>query len=168
MTELVYKGYAGGSHYSKQGAASSYLCLPEDPLWNVYEDAEQIGGTIWGAEYELGLHERKINNFFGKTIGNRDVPCCACHTRRSSIVMVPARNQCHEGWTLEYQGYLSGGYDGHFASDFVCLDGEPEVLEGGEGNADGKLFYFIEARCGSLRCPPYVQGRELTCAVCSK
>ncbi|XP_045169994.2 uncharacterized protein LOC123532596 [Mercenaria mercenaria] len=32
-TEMVYKGYAGGGRYNKQGAASNYLCLPEEPVW---------------------------------------------------------------------------------------------------------------------------------------
>jgi hypothetical protein len=166
MTELVYKGYAGGSHYNKQGAASSYLCLPEDPLWNVYEDGEQVAGTVYGAEYEL--HARNMDNFFGKTLLDADVPCCVCSTRRNSIMMIPARNQCYDGWTLEYHGYLTGGFDNHYASDFVCLDVEPETIAGSSENKNGKLFYFIEARCGSLKCPPYVNGRELTCAVCSK
>ncbi|XP_053374036.1 uncharacterized protein LOC123532600 [Mercenaria mercenaria] len=39
-TEMVYKGYAGGGHYNKQGAASNYLCLPEVPVWGVYEDSD--------------------------------------------------------------------------------------------------------------------------------
>jgi hypothetical protein len=26
----------------------------------------------------------------------------------------------------------------------------------------------VESHCGSLPCPPYVQGYELTCAVCTK
>lgn len=168
MTELVYKGYSGGSHYTYSGGASTYLCLPEDPLWNVYEDATQASGTVWGAEYELGVHGRNMNNFFGKAVAERDVPCSVCRTKRNSVVMIPARNRCHDGWTLEYQGYLTGGHDSHHASEYVCLDGDPETVAGSEANKDGKLFYFIEARCGILPCPPYVNGRELTCAVCSK
>ncbi|XP_060590137.1 uncharacterized protein LOC132745279 [Ruditapes philippinarum] len=165
-TELVYKGYAGGSHYSNKGASANYLCLPEEPLWNVYEDAEQTGGTVWGAEYEL--YGRNMNNFFEKGVAEHDVPCCVCRTNRASILMIPGRNKCYDGWTLEYEGYLSGGHDTHHAAEFVCLDTEPEVVEGGHADKNGKLFYFAEARCGSLRCPPYVNGRELTCAVCSK
>lgn len=166
-TELVYRGYAGGSHYKNGGGASTYVCLPEDPVWGVYEDAEQVAGTVWGAEYEL--YGRKMENFFGKELLNHDVPCCVCRTKRASVVMIPGRNVCYEGWNLEYGGYLTSGYDGHIApSDFVCVDKDPEIEQGGTTDVDGKLFYFVEARCGSLRCPPYVNGRELTCAVCSK
>ncbi|XP_060600723.1 uncharacterized protein LOC132754147 [Ruditapes philippinarum] len=166
-TELVYKGYAGGSYYSNKGASANFLCLPEKPLWNVYEDAEQTAGTVWGAEYEL--YGRNMNNFFEETLLQQDVPCCVCRTKRASVLFVPGRNQCYDGWTLEYEGYLSSGHYSHEASsEFVCLDVEPEIIDGGSASEDGKLFYFVEARCGSLRCPPYVNGRELTCAVCSK
>ena len=30
------------------------------------------------------------------------------------------------------------------------------------------LLYPVEGQCGSLRCAPYVNNRELTCAVCSQ
>ena len=55
----------------------------------------------------------------------------------------------------------------HSASQFTCVDEKPEVLKGGHVNHNGKLFYFVDGSCGSLKCPPYEDGRELTCAVCS-
>ncbi|XP_053374035.1 uncharacterized protein LOC123532550 [Mercenaria mercenaria] len=155
-TEMVYKGYA----------ASNYLCLPEEPVWGVYEDSEQTAGTVYGAEYEL--YSRNMDKFFGKALANNDVPCCVCRTKRPSVLFIPGRNICYDGWTLEYSGYLTSGHDSHHATEFVCLDVNPEIIAGGVSDVDGKLFYFVEARCGSLRCPPYVNGRELTCAVCSK
>ncbi|XP_063416299.1 myb-like protein K [Mytilus trossulus] len=30
-TELIYSGFAGGSHYTDPGAAAEYVCLPPDP-----------------------------------------------------------------------------------------------------------------------------------------
>lgn len=164
-TSLVYMGYAGGSLYSNKGAASSYVCLPEEPVWGVYEDAEQSGASVWGAEYELD--DRKTASFFGKELHNRDVPCCVCHSKRQTVLMIPGRNVCYEGWTLEYDGYLTAGHDTHNGGDFACLDKEAEVLSGGLDSQNGKLFYFAESRCGSLRCPPYVNGRELTCVLCT-
>jgi len=85
-------------------------------------------------------------------------------------MMIPGRNQCLDGWTLEYHGYLSGGsYTQTAATEFVCLDAEPEVILGGSANNNGKLFYLSEVRCGSSSlCPPYINGRELTCVVCSR
>ncbi|XP_035657362.1 collagen alpha-2(IX) chain-like [Branchiostoma floridae] len=65
--------------------------------------------------------------------------------------------------------YLMAGYHGHSSrTEFVCMDGEAEALPGGEGDENGALFYPVESRCGSLPCPPYVEGRELTCVVCTK
>ncbi|WAQ93776.1 hypothetical protein MAR_006247 [Mya arenaria] len=60
-------------------------------------------------------------------------------------------------------GYLVAG-DNHYASasEFICLDERLKMLVGGAVNKDGKTFYLAEAVCGSLPCPPYVQGRELT------
>ena len=61
------------------------------------------------------------------------------------------------------------GYHGHAAgTKYTCVDSHPDTLHGGQTNKNGYLFFLVEARCGSLKCPPYVEGRELTCVVCSK
>lgn len=54
-----------------------------------------------------------------------------------------------------------------FDSDY-CFDSVPDTINGSGNNMDGYLVYQVEARCGSLKCPPYVEGREIVCAVCSK
>ena len=101
-------------------------------------------------------------------MSNQDVPCAVCRSSKSSILMIPGRNLCYGGWRLEYAGYLVGQYYKHSGSEFICLDSEPETVAGGEGGSSGKLLFFAEAICGALKCPPYVNGRELTCVVCSK
>ena len=66
---------------------------------------------------------------------------------------------------------IMDGYKGHnAASECVCLDTAPENLTSGAHakNKYGKVFYLAEAICGTLPCTPYVNGRELTCVVCSK
>ena len=170
-TETIYAGYAGGSWYEHPGAAVSMLCLPQDPDWALYTDKEDVhSGFVYGTEYEP-CNDR-TDQFFGTGHFNRDVPCVVCNVKtRSSTIMVPGKTKCHPGWTLEYTGYLMSGYYKHVAaSDYYCIDKDPEnVVGGGEGrNDNGYLLYFVEARCGSLKCPPYVHGRELTCVVCSK
>jgi hypothetical protein len=74
--------------------------------------------------------------------------------------------------TIELQyfsGYLVSGAHGHkSASEYICLDSDAEMLAGGVANTDGRVIYLVEGICGTLKCPPYVQGRELTCVVCSK
>lgn len=82
--------------------------------------------------------------------------------------MVPGKHHCHENYVLEYRGFLMAGHYNHAAStEFVCVDEHPETIKGTHANHNGKLFYFVEGDCGSLRCNPYKPGWELTCAVCS-
>ena len=126
------------------------------------------GALLYGGEFELAGGSRSTT-IFGKSLVNQDPPCVVCRSPRSSVHMIPGRNLCYGDWNLEYTGYLVGGHFAHTAgSEFICLDADPEVVAGGEADHNGILFYFAEARCGSLKCPPYINGRELTCAVCSK
>jgi len=85
-------------------------------------------------------------------------------------MMIPARTECYPGWTEAYHGDLSSGYYGHAAaSQYVCVDQSPQALVGGGNvNDEGKLFYSVKARCGSLRCPPYEDEKEMACVVCLK
>jgi hypothetical protein len=83
--------------------------------------------------------------------------------------MVPAHFECHDGWTREYWGYITSGYKGHKGrTEYACMDAEPTADVAGYRNEDGALFYPVDGVCGSLPCPPYVNGRELTCVVCTK
>ena len=169
-SEAVYDGSAGGSHYSHKGGASSMLCLPKDPDWDAgkYSDTTNTHvGLIYGAEYQDG-HDRS-DHLIGEGHYDPDVPCVVCDVRkRSSSFMIPGKSKCYAGWTFEYSGHLMSGYYDHGATDYYCVDKDPENLAGGEANDNGYLLYFVEGRCGSLRCPPYVNGRELQCVVCTK
>ncbi|XP_078329472.1 uncharacterized protein LOC144624078 [Crassostrea virginica] len=164
--ELVFSGYTGGSSHLHTGAAVDPLCLPRDPEWAIYRDGvEGNKNYVYGAEYQTST----LYNYMS-TLHNQDVPCAVCLVRNRSVVeMFPARKTCFRGWKSEYQGYLMAGYHGHAAgTKFKCVDSHPDTLHGGQANEDAYLFYLVEARCGSLKCPPYVGGRELTCVVCSK
>ena len=159
-------------YYSHKGGASSMLCLPKDPDWDAGKTTDNTDpsvGLVYGVEYEDG--SSRSDPLFGESHYQRDVPYVVCDvTKRSSVLMIPGKSKCHEGWTLEYSGYLMAGYyDFSGATDYYCIDKDHENLPGGTGNDNGYLLYFVEARCGaSLRCPPYVNGRELQCAVCTK
>ena len=114
--------------------------------------------TIVG-EYEFGPRSKE---FFGKDIYQQDVPCAVCKTKRPNVLMIPARNQLYNGWAMEYKGYLVGGHHAHpAASAFICLDGYAEVIYDGAPDQRGQFFNFAEAMCGSLKCPPYVEGRSV-------
>ena len=168
-TDLVYSGFAAGSYFTESGGAANYICLSPDPDWDHYNDShDAYGARVYGAEYQSDGIE-KLDQFLGRNVEDEDVPCSVCRTSRPTVIMIPGKNQCYKGWTLEYHGYLSAGNFNHAAaSKFVCLDNRPDVLQGGHPNNNGALFYIAEGRCGSLPCPPYIDGRELTCVVCSK
>ncbi|XP_062605668.1 uncharacterized protein LOC134267481 [Saccostrea cucullata] len=149
------------------GAAVEPLCLPKDPEWGRYSaQADNVRGFVYGAEYEHTgvLHLNHLHDL--------DVPCAVCKTDgEKSVLVIPARKTCYSGWKKEYSGYLmSGRFDHRAASTYSCFDEQSQPLDGGSENKDGYLFYPVESRCnhGSLRCPPYKEGRELSCVVCSK
>ena len=155
----VFIGYTGGSYYTHTGSGANYQCLPEDPTWGTYEDGMQEAKSyMYGAEFEHfdNLHDK-------------EVPCAVCLTTRTAVIMIPARTSCYPGWTLEYEGNLASEYYRHKRSQYTCIDKEAEpapIID--PSNNNGALFYSVEGRCGALPCPPYVDGRELACVVCSK
>ena len=164
-------GYAGGSHYSHRGGAVNMLCLPRDPIYNLTQPGVQVGqgrAYVYGVEYEF-FSSNSIGTIY-TDLGNTEMPCAVCRAPRSTVLMVPARNICPKRWTQEYKGYLIAGHYAHAsATRYECMDENPEALKG-TGNVDnnGNLFYFVEGRCGSLRCPDYIEGNELTCVVCTR
>ena len=169
-TELIYRGFAGGSHYTHTGGTANYICLPEDPTWGNYSRREsKFSAYVFGAEYQFGAQgEQALTDMFPDAL-DKDVPCTVCKSRRPTTVMIPGRKDCYDSWTLEYKEYLAADYHGHAsASEYVCIDENPKFLDGGHGDENGALSYLVETRCGSLRCPPYENWRELSCVVCTK
>nr|XP_022292474.1 short-chain collagen C4-like [Crassostrea virginica] len=163
---LVHSGFAGGSWYTHPGAAVDPLCLPRDPEWGIYKDGtDGSKAYVYGAEYEITMGNDHLSS-----VDEHDIPCAVCLIRNRSVAkMFAGRKTCYKGWKLEYDGYLMAGYHGHTAGTmYSCVDSQLDTLHGGHTSQNGKLFYQVEARCGSLKCPPYVEGRELVCAVCSK
>ena len=153
----------GGEHYTHQGGGVNYLCLPHNPKYDKYNDGHQSAGYMYGTEYET-------NHIFKNNIADHEAPCVVCYVKsRGSALMMPARNVCPSGWTKEYHGYLMTEHYAHKKQrDFICVDEDAEYVPGSGANQNGALLYPVEGRCGALPCLPYVDGRELTCAVCTK
>ncbi|EDO34734.1 predicted protein [Nematostella vectensis] len=112
-------------------------------------------------------------NFFtrkNRVLDDHDVPCTVCYVpSRGTKIMVPAQYTCPAGWTREYYGYLMTSHYGHkHSSQFVCVDQDAEYRYGTKPSVDGALLFPVEGRCGALPCGPFVDGYELTCAVCTK
>ena len=106
----------------------------------------------------------------GKAVHDHNVPCAVCQSfERSRVLMIPAKNHCPSGWNREYNGYLVADHYLHASSKmFECLDHDPETDQAGYRNEDGALMYRTDGSCGSLPCPPYQEGKALTCVVCTK
>ena len=109
---------------------------------------------------------------FGKNVNQHNVPCVVCQSvGRITALRIPGRTECYKGWTKEYSGYLMGAHWNHKkSSDYTCVDGDPEVVQGSARDQNGHLLYFVETSCykDALPCPPYVNGREIACVVCTK
>ncbi|KAL9974709.1 hypothetical protein ACROYT_G011782 [Oculina patagonica] len=163
--QMVYKGIIGSDQYNHIGGGGQYLCLPKTPKYDKYKDGFQSASYIFGTEYEVSGF-----NPFKQNLHDHDAPCAVCYvSSRATQLMIPARDDCPSGWTEEYDGYLMSENSGHKKSrDFICVDGEAEFVHGSHANKNGALLYLVEGHCGSLPCLPYVHGRELTCAVCTK
>ena len=160
-------GRAAGQQFNQAGGTCSVLCLAMNPKFGTYSDSADTNQYIYGAEYRIdGV------NPFNKNINLHDVPCATCRVEtRGSKLILPGRNKCPNGWTLEYDGYLMSAHYGHTGrTQAVCVDKDADGVPGSISDDGGSsmLWYTIQASCGSLPCGPYVQGREITCAVCTK
>lgn len=153
----------GGSWWKHNGGASNYLCLPMNPSFGKFERGSQGGNYIYGAEYQ---HTRLAS----KPLVHYDATCVVCHIQsRGSYVMIPARNTCPNGWSLEYKGYLMSAHSSHIGrTQFLCVDKNAEARAGSKPDVNGALLYLVESSCGSLPCPPYSDGIEINCVVCTK
>ena len=161
-------GVMAGSWFDHAGGGSNYLCLPLNPIYEKVAGGSQGSTYIYGTEYELFPSQKNI--FQNWNLHNHEAPCAVCHTEsRGSHMMIPARNVCPSGWTIEYKGYLMSAHHNHKGrTQFICVDGNAEATHGSHTDKNGALLYFVEGQCGSLPCPPYVQGYELACVVCTK
>jgi len=174
---VVFKGYTAGSHRLHPGSGSNYLCVPNDPQWENYLSGAQNSGTVVGVAY--GFSSRSYNIFSENNtetdLGGSPAPCAVCYVGgRSTILMIPARTQCPDGWTTEYKGYLMSEYSDteRKRSSFICWDQAPEIGVGIKASSQTMSWqaaiYPVEVVCGTLPCSTYITNRELTCVVCSK
>ena len=157
-----FTGFTGGGYFNNYGSGVNYLCLPPDPIWGKSYRSLNYS-LLYGAEYD------QSGPFFGLNNPD-DVPCAVCRSHSGlTKMMLPARNECYTGWRKQYSGYLVTGADGHGASkDYICIDQSPQALQAGGHNDEGALLYVVQAKCGSLACPPYQDGQYITCVVCTK
>ena len=95
--DAVYTGYAGGSWYGHDGAATSMLYLPKDPEWATHIDGiDDESEFIYEAEYEPS--GGRTDQFYGNGHAHHDVHCTMCNVKsRSSSIMIPGKTNCQSG-----------------------------------------------------------------------
>ena len=158
------KGITGGKLYGHTGSGTNTLCMPHDPdsLPSDFPTTTYLGRIAWlyGSEYHFTYKNVAIDD---------DIPCAICKVRpATTTMMVPAKLTCPQNWTLQYHGYLGAGHFDDYASEFICIDSDPEYIEGSRQlNGNGLLIYPVQTGCNSLPCPKYKSGRYTPCAVCT-
>lgn len=167
-TTILYSGIAAGRNYNDQGDGINTLCMPHNPdsapLDLPVAPNQYHFGRIYGSEYEFS---------YKKAAYNDDVPCAVCYDiYASTSVMIPGKTLCPSHWTIQFDGFLTSDahYSGHPGAEYLCMDSNPEYATEGARQQDynGRVFYPVEAVCGSLPCPPYENGKYVSCVVCTK
>lgn len=166
-TELLYQGVMAGSSFNEAGS-TEYICLHQQPEFlNTTAGLQRHRGTLYGTEYEVFDDPPVFGNLL-----RHDAPCAVCYTSsRAAKITIPGRVSCPPTWTREYYGYFmaeSPIFDDHLGKAPVCIDIQAESLPGSIGSNVKSLLYFLETTCTGIPCPPYSNGAEITCAVCSK
>ena len=163
---MLYSGVAAGSHFSERGGGSNFLCLPDEPEFlGTTSGVQEFRARLYGTEYKThDAPTSELGNLF-----NHYVPCSVCHTSaRGDVIMIPAKVSCPSSWTREYYGYLMANYHNHYRTTFECVDVSAESVTGSAASRNAALFYFTEVFCNGIDCPPYTEGNELSCVVCTK
>ncbi|KAK2174303.1 hypothetical protein NP493_812g02001 [Ridgeia piscesae] len=167
---VIIAGFVAGSHHAHTGGGSNYMCLHRDPEWGPKNmPGFQSYSLIYGAVYKIFSND-PFSKANVQSLGENKVPCAMCHvTSRPTKLMIPARVTCPDGWTKEYAGYLMSEYhQSKGRTTYVCVDNAPEAIDGDVSDKYCVLFHNTEAVCGSLPCPKYGDGWEVTCVVCTK
>ena len=165
-TQLVYEGAVVGSHCHHAGN-SDFLCLHNEPEFLQTTPGQQNHRTrLYGTEYETLSSPPAFSDIL-----RHDAPCSVCHTPSCSTkITIPGRITCPDSWTREYYGYLMSEhhYDQHQSRLSICVDENAESVGGSAAQNVASVLYFMETTCTGISCPPYSDGAEIACVVCTK
>ena len=96
----MYLGFAGGSNFNQAGGGVNYQCMPLVPQFNSNGGSGFTGSRLVGVEYQTYSY-----GILPSAAQDQNVPCVRCYTNnRSAVMMIPARRECSNGWTKEYDG----------------------------------------------------------------
>jgi len=169
----LYTGNIASQYNGNVGGSANYICLSDSPSWgNVNPVAKQTYAPVAGVLYFLPDYTNN-NPFSYANYNNQDIhlksaPCVACISPNTNAVMIPGQTSCPSDTTVEYSGYLVANHDTNYKSEYICLDGAPEVSKTGGSNQSGGVLVLAQIWCGLLACPyPYAQYKQVSCSVCS-
>ncbi|XP_065070316.1 short-chain collagen C4-like, partial [Rhopilema esculentum] len=151
---------SAGQHFTHTGGISNTLCLHPNPEYASYSDSIDTSQWIYNIEYKVSAFSP-----FEQPLHHHDAPCAVCLLEtRGTKVMIPGRNICPSGWTMEYKGYLlSESYASKGRTAAVCVDEKAEPLPETSADSGGSLWYLVQGTKN-----PYISGQELTCVVCTR
>ena len=94
-TEIVYSGIAAGTFYNHNEGGANYLCLPQEPDYNIqYRGGSQGHVLLQGVEYQSPVQGGPHDH---------NAPCAVCLvSSRPTMLMIPAKTSCPPTWTREY------------------------------------------------------------------
>ena len=159
-TQMLYTGRVAGAFFNQGGGGANYLCLPNNPEYNIKTTLTSHTSNIYGTEYEYpiaGTHDH-------------DIPCAVCYaTTRVAKLMIPGKTSCPPNWTREYYGYVMSELNrpARHRNQYICMDKDQLSLPGSAPNINGNVLYHTRAMCHGIHCPPYRSDRALTCTVCT-
>ena len=126
----------------------------------------QANSYIYGVEYQAA----NLPHIIPDSMKNVGVPCSLCEAQdQHQVLMVPATTSCPKDWLMQYRGYLMAEKSGsQSSSNYICVNQKMEGVPGTVGDKNSGYVYPVEVKCGDLPCPPYEEGKELSCVVCTK
>ena len=160
----LYSGRAAGTRHDTKGGTSDHLCLPDHPRYGS-SHTESIS-PLYGVEYERWPTSSPRAYY-------DNMPCVVCYiATRSAMFVQQASYLCPSGWSREYYGYMMSEErnSNRQARSTICVDVNAEAVPGSGTSTNPSLTYLMSVECtnSELPCPPYVDGRILSCAVCTK
>ena len=164
-TSTLYKGLMAGHHTKPSNQITDYnggtnfQCLPQENVEYALPSSPGIQGnnTIYGAEYRTSINpDSNLHN----------IPCAVCLVNGRTVTkMIPARTTCPSNLRREFYGYLMA-QDRDY-STYECVDLGMEIVPGTARQEGVAVLVHVEASCNGLPCHPYIEGKELTCVICS-
>lgn len=149
-----------------QAGSAEYLCLHEQPQYlSTTQGVQTQRSYLYGTEYGAVDSPPAFSNLV-----YCDIPCSVCYaSARSAQITIPGRITCPSTWLREYYGYLmTEGFSNDGSRVPVCVDVNADGVPASQSPIGQSVLLFIENSCQGIACPPYTNGAEITCVVCTK